>query len=399
MTSASFELIGNCNAKCIHCYANGPKQLETLSQEKLKIVLNNLYTGGIEEISFTGGEPTLYKNFVFAVEYANSLGMNVTVISNGIKLSDKQIDLFNQKVAFPSLSYHAGSESKFIEFYNVSGAMYQSFVKNLGKLNHYSLSSCIIENNKEDLENMLNLVDKNKNNILEWVIYNLQNCGRGNNVSSLISSERKLVQNYLTHQTIVKKINFVDKLDENDHDNCSLIYGQNTFFVSPNGRIKPCYGLLDFVSEKSLVDAPLDEILQDKVITSWINPYFNADSRCKAYLLQQGHSLDYVVKSGGKDAFLNSEIVLPNLKQRIFNDKCRLYNPNTKISYFIHVDQIDLLKFNGQKVKDYVKNLEYQGFDMNEESIMNLFSFLKDMEKASMMHLKIGGKKNGKTRK
>lgn len=85
-------LTNACNLHCVHCFMNaGTKLANELSIEKWKTVLWDFSQAGGEFVTFTGGEPTMYGGFEEVVTFAHHLGLNVTVLSNGLLWTEKQI--------------------------------------------------------------------------------------------------------------------------------------------------------------------------------------------------------------------------------------------------------------------------------------------------------------------
>ena len=78
-------LTNACNLHCVHCFMNAGIKLEhELSVEKWKEVLRDFSQADGEFVTFTGGEPTMYDGFEEIVTFAHQLGLNVTVLSNGL---------------------------------------------------------------------------------------------------------------------------------------------------------------------------------------------------------------------------------------------------------------------------------------------------------------------------
>lgn len=59
-----------------------------LSVSEWKEVLTKAWQAGIPHVTFTGGEPTLYKGLLTLIEHAESLGQITGLLSSGTKLSD-----------------------------------------------------------------------------------------------------------------------------------------------------------------------------------------------------------------------------------------------------------------------------------------------------------------------
>ncbi len=86
-----------CNNKCVKCYVEERQGIKELSTEQWKKVLDKVWELGVPHITFTGGEPTLRKDLVKLVEYAEDLGIVTGIISNGRNFKDKKLvnDLVN----------------------------------------------------------------------------------------------------------------------------------------------------------------------------------------------------------------------------------------------------------------------------------------------------------------
>lgn len=85
-------LTNACNLHCVHCFMNAGSKLENeLDVEKWKTVLQDFSQAGGEFVTFTGGEPTMYVGFEEVVTFAHQIGLNVTVLSNGLLWTEEKI--------------------------------------------------------------------------------------------------------------------------------------------------------------------------------------------------------------------------------------------------------------------------------------------------------------------
>lgn len=81
-----------CNLKCKHCFMLSGKKLENeLTLEDWMKVLTLFKENGGEFVTFSGGEPLMFKNFPQIISHAHDLGLKSTVLSNGLLWSDKLI--------------------------------------------------------------------------------------------------------------------------------------------------------------------------------------------------------------------------------------------------------------------------------------------------------------------
>ena len=78
-----------CNADCGHCYVGRPRDMESLSTDEWKQVIGKLWDLGIPHVVFTGGEATLYPDLAGLIQHAEEVGLVTGLLTNGIKLADK----------------------------------------------------------------------------------------------------------------------------------------------------------------------------------------------------------------------------------------------------------------------------------------------------------------------
>lgn len=78
-----------CNADCGHCYVGRERDMESLSTEEWKQVIEKLWDLGIPHVVFTGGEATLYPDLAELIRHAEDVGLVSGVLTNGIKLADE----------------------------------------------------------------------------------------------------------------------------------------------------------------------------------------------------------------------------------------------------------------------------------------------------------------------
>lgn len=86
-------LTNRCNQRCAHCYMYaGEEQEQELSTFEIQKLLMDFSTHGGKVVTFTGGEPTLCKDFHEIVRTAKENGLIVGVLSNGIMWSQEFVN-------------------------------------------------------------------------------------------------------------------------------------------------------------------------------------------------------------------------------------------------------------------------------------------------------------------
>ena len=77
------ELTNRCNLSCGHCFDERHAATGELSLAVLEKVLREGKGCGIEQLSFTGGEPTLHRRFSAIIERVAEAGYSFSFVSNG----------------------------------------------------------------------------------------------------------------------------------------------------------------------------------------------------------------------------------------------------------------------------------------------------------------------------
>ncbi len=77
------ELTNRCNLRCQHCFPERHASTGDLPMEILEKVLREGKSCGIEQMSFTGGEPTLHRQFAELVRRVCAAGYPFSFVSHG----------------------------------------------------------------------------------------------------------------------------------------------------------------------------------------------------------------------------------------------------------------------------------------------------------------------------
>jgi len=76
------ELTNKCNFNCIYCYVKRDKTTH-LKVSLLETILKYCEKNDVKNITLTGGEPFLYKNFDYLIHLIENTDINITFFTNG----------------------------------------------------------------------------------------------------------------------------------------------------------------------------------------------------------------------------------------------------------------------------------------------------------------------------
>ena len=86
-----FEIIEKCLNECMFCSSNSncnKKQIITFENFK-KVIDHFMSTGGIQELSLSGGEPFLHPQLIEMVKYTKSLHIKTVIFTSGVTKKNK----------------------------------------------------------------------------------------------------------------------------------------------------------------------------------------------------------------------------------------------------------------------------------------------------------------------
>ena len=105
----NYHITNRCNYHCTYCFGKFDRQKDPTLDDAKKIVKNialyfaqnNISDG---RINFAGGEPTLYAHLDELIDYTSSLGIRVSIVTNGSLLTSERIRSWQGKVSCIGIS-------------------------------------------------------------------------------------------------------------------------------------------------------------------------------------------------------------------------------------------------------------------------------------------------------
>ena len=104
--TAHWSITGHCNYRCKHCYMSAPDaKFGELDHDEIMSIVRQIIDCGIMEVSLTGGEPLVRKDFLEIVDALIAGGVTITTIySNGKLVTDKLLDELDKRGIHPEFN-------------------------------------------------------------------------------------------------------------------------------------------------------------------------------------------------------------------------------------------------------------------------------------------------------
>ena len=105
-------LTNACNLHCAHCFMKSGKPLkDELSTDEWQRILSEFRDEGGLSVTFSGGEPLMNKDFDVILAHASTIGLNTTVLSNGVLWSKDRIERLSPFISEIQISIDGFDES------------------------------------------------------------------------------------------------------------------------------------------------------------------------------------------------------------------------------------------------------------------------------------------------
>lgn len=104
--TAHWSITGNCNYRCKHCYMSAPDaKYGELPHDEAMAIAQQIIDCGIREVSLTGGEPLIRRDFMEIVDKLLAGGVHIsTIYSNGRLVTDRLLDALEARGIHPEFN-------------------------------------------------------------------------------------------------------------------------------------------------------------------------------------------------------------------------------------------------------------------------------------------------------
>ena len=166
INTAHWSVTGKCNYRCKHCYMSAPDaKLGELDHETIMDIVQQLADCGVMNVSLTGGEPLVRKDFLEIVDALLENEIRITTIySNGRLVTDKLLDALADREIYPEFNMSYDGEGWHDWLRGIPGAektVEEAFLRCREKGFPTGAEMCIHEGNKHTLR-------KSIQNLAKW---------------------------------------------------------------------------------------------------------------------------------------------------------------------------------------------------------------------------------------
>lgn len=227
-----------CNFNCPYCRKTGPQ--ENLTFENAKHVIDCWANEGLQNVRFSGGEPTIWPHLIDLVDYTNSICdiRNIAISTNGSKDSEYYDKLINAGVTDFSISLDACCSSTGDMMSGVQGSWQKVIdnIKHLSRRTYVTVGVVLTENNENELPGIiyfahnLGVADIRIISAAQWNEQNPLNV----KIDSDITNKHPILKYRLDHLCSGRNVRGIQ---ENDFHKCPLVLDDMAVM---DGKHYPC---------------------------------------------------------------------------------------------------------------------------------------------------------------
>jgi MoaA/NifB/PqqE/SkfB family radical SAM enzyme len=90
MSHLNLEITRKCNQHCFYCFNNSTMSEKSgiISFETWQVILDMMHNSGLKSVHVTGGEPFIWAKTIDLLGYAQGIGLDTSILSNGFQIDN-----------------------------------------------------------------------------------------------------------------------------------------------------------------------------------------------------------------------------------------------------------------------------------------------------------------------
>jgi radical SAM protein with 4Fe4S-binding SPASM domain len=272
LMSLQIEVTSKCNERCVHCYIPYENRTTDIDPELLYDVLDQCKTMGVLDLTLSGGEPMLHKNFSEFLRKCKEYDFSVNILSN--------LTLLNDEIIAEMKANRLSSVQ--VSLYSMNPEIHDGITQLKGSFEKTKANILKLIENDIPLQISCPTMKKNKNcfvDVIRWaqeqkvrattdVIMMARYDGTTENLANRLSLDEvekifnDIIENDIKYQDAMKIADY-DKADKRDISN-DIVCGVcvTSIGMVANGNIYPCPGWQSYVLG-NVKETPLKEIWEN----------------------------------------------------------------------------------------------------------------------------------------
>jgi len=255
LTNLHFEIISECNERCIHCYIPHDYKVSCIEPDLFYDVLEQCKKMRLLHLTLSGGEPMLHKSFCDFLKKCREYDFSVNVLSNLTLLND---EIINEMKMNPLLGVQ-------VSLYSMDSDIHDEITQRKGSFEKTKNAILQLIDNDIPLQITCPIMKQNKSNyddVIKWAKKHKIHAGDdygiiaryNHNTQNLscrlsINEIKEVINNKVTNDAkYLEQIEIEAEKKKNITSNdfvCSVCH--SSICITDNGNVYPCAGWQDYI--------------------------------------------------------------------------------------------------------------------------------------------------------
>ena len=269
LTNLQIELTSGCNEKCVHCYIPRENKTTDIKPELFYNVLEQCREMGLLNLTLSGGEPMLHKNFCEFLRKCKEFDFSVNILSNLTLLNNEIIyEMKTSRLSSVQVSLYSMNPEIHDKITKIKGSFEKTRANILKLIDNdipLQISCPVMKQNKNCYEDVINWAQDHKVRAISDYIMMAKCDNTTQNLDNRLSLDEvakvinDIVRNSVKYRDRIgaADIDEADKRDIADDIVCGICI--SSICMVANGNIYPCAGWQNYVVG-NVNDVPLREI-------------------------------------------------------------------------------------------------------------------------------------------
>jgi len=269
LMSFQIELTSCCNERCIHCYIPHKDKISDMAPDLFRDVLDQCRDMGLLNLTLSGGEPMLHKNFLEFLRKLKEYDFSLAILSNLTLLNDDILaEIKTSRISTVKVSLYSMNPETHDAITKLPGSFYKTRDSILRLIDNdipLQISCPVMKQNKDDYKDVMNWSHEHKCKCTtDYVMMarydhttdNLENRLSLDEAGKLISD---IIENDTAYQAELLAGDFSKCKTHICGDDIVCDVGIFSLCMGANGNVYPCAGWQDLVCG-NVSETPLREI-------------------------------------------------------------------------------------------------------------------------------------------
>lgn len=257
LASLQIELTSKCNERCIHCYIPHERKTDDIAPELFYDVLEQCRDMGVLDLTLSGGEPMLHKDFCRFLRKCKEYDFSVNILSNLTLLNDEIInEMKDNRLSSVQVSLYSMNPEIHDEITHVKGSFEKTKTAILKLIDNdipLQISCPVMKQNKNSYTDIMNWAHEHKvRAVTDYIMmgrydHTISNLDNRLSLQEVRETINNIIENDAQYQDEMKNTDITEAEKRNISNDIVCGVCVSSICMIANGNVYPCAGWQDYI--------------------------------------------------------------------------------------------------------------------------------------------------------